>query len=214
MSLQERLRQRRAAAAAAQQQNPAPPGPATSIPVARPAPPATPSANTQQAPNPVSGPPPQGNPAPPRGVGSRFYQLPGNVDDLREDPVGSAGWSNTIHTVIEGLVKNGGPKSHFFNEATRKFTHAEQMAVKWRAYPKNQEDTDDMWQTADIRKNQDEYCEWEVEKGADGELLSATFTTEVPEVTIKPSSVYSCWEVQLTVSPKVLGLPEHRRQKG
>ena len=98
--------------------------------------------------------------------------------------MGSAGWSNTIHNDIEKLVKKGGPKSQFFNQATQKSTQGEQMVVKWRAYPKNQEDADgDMWQTADIRKNQDEYCEWEVEKRADGELLSVTFTTEVPEVT-------------------------------
>jgi hypothetical protein len=147
-------------------------------------------------------------------VGSRFYQVPGNVDDLKEDLEASAGWSSKIHNWIEGLVANGGQKSQFFNQATQKSSKAEQMVVKWRAYPKNQEDEDEKWQTADIRRNQDEYCEWEVEKRNDGELLSVTFTTEVPEVTIKSSGVYNYWGVQLTVSSKVLGLPEHHRQEG
>src|SRR5687767_206231 len=37
------------------------------------------------------------------------------------------------------------------------------------------------WERADKREEQDEYCEWSVERDATGKITRVTFTSEVPE---------------------------------
>jgi hypothetical protein len=89
--------------------------------------------------------------------------------------------NNVLKDIIASKVEKG-LEAQFFNPATATkstVANAEAMIIKWRAFPKNEGVG---WAAADIRTNQDEYCEWEVKRTSKEELESVTFTTEVPEV--------------------------------
>jgi len=98
-------------------------------------------------------------------------------------------WSRLVDQTVESIVlrrkgfkKLAGKTLHFFNPARERDTLTKPTPVKWLAFPKNLDNQDDRWAKADKREFQDEYCEWEVTRNSDGELLEVTFTTEVPEV--------------------------------
>lgn len=60
------------------------------------------------------------------------------------------------------------------------------VRIVWRAFPAQllAETTSEKerWERADSsRREQDEYCEWGVERDANGKVLRVTFTTELPE---------------------------------
>ena len=117
----------------------------------------------------------------------QYYKLPSKLDDLEGRPVALKKWSAIIDDVIEKLQvkkKAAGKTAHFFNAAREPDTPTETLSIKWIAFPKNLETKPNKWALADERMNQDEYCEWEVERDGKGELKSVTFTTELPEVRI------------------------------
>ena len=65
---------------------------------------------------------------------------------------------------------------------------AKKATIAWTAFPatllRTATSQEGRWQRADAsprRAAQDEYCEWSVERNADGKLTSVTFTTELPE---------------------------------
>jgi hypothetical protein len=114
-----------------------------------------------------------------------FFSPPGNVQDFANSNEGLAGWSETLDKTVEDIIQRKQDKKKdifFYNPARTRPTTASERQIRWRAFPKNQETKIDMWKNADIRLNQDEYCEWEVKRRHDNELLSVTFTCETPEV--------------------------------
>lgn len=81
--------------------------------------------------------------------------------------------------------REGGIETHSYNPARETRSSASTVSIKWLAFPNNcivnsDGDGDTYYHDADVRGNQDEYCEWEVVREG-GELKSVTFTTEVPE---------------------------------
>jgi len=119
---------------------------------------------------------------------SDYYRPPAFLDDLDSQPGLLDDWSRLVDQTVESIVlrrkgfkKLAGKTLHFFNPARERDTLTKPTPVKWLAFPKNLDNQDDRWAKADKREFQDEYCEWEVTRNSDGELLEVTFTTEVPE---------------------------------
>ncbi|RYP20438.1 hypothetical protein DL765_002814 [Monosporascus sp. GIB2] len=113
----------------------------------------------------------------------QYYKLPGQLNDLDNRPAALKKWSSSIDQVVETLLiskKAAGKTTHFFNAAREPDTQTETLSIKWLAFPKNLDTKQNKWALADQRSNQDEYCEWEVER-IGSELKSVTFTTELPE---------------------------------
>jgi hypothetical protein len=63
---------------------------------------------------------------------------------------------------------------------------AKPAPVGWPAFPatllRGATAERERWTRADDRDRQDEYCEWSVERDADGKVTRVTFSTEVPEL--------------------------------
>lgn len=65
-------------------------------------------------------------------------------------------------------------------------TDVMQPAITWKAFParllRDATSEEQRWRTADAsRAEQDEYCEWSVERDRSGKITRVTFTSEVPE---------------------------------
>lgn len=113
------------------------------------------------------------------------FSPPGNLSELDED--GRADWSKRVADVVENLV--GPAQPHFFNPLADGGGAADKTptdhAVVWPAFPgrllsPGGSDTE-RWEQADSsRDEQDEYCEWGVERSGD-EIVRVTFTTETPD---------------------------------
>ena len=120
------------------------------------------------------------------GVSGSYYKLPAYLDDLDGYPSALSNWSDyVIDQAVEKTIlarKTAGKDAHFYNPARRRDVQTETSSVRWRAFPNNLNSRHNKWELADKRENQDEYCEWEVERNTKGELVSVTFTTELPEV--------------------------------
>jgi hypothetical protein len=139
----------------------------------------------------------------------QYYKLPSKLEDLDDRPAALKKWSSIIDGVVEKLLvdkKAAGKTTHFFNAAREADAQTETLSIKWLAFPKNLETAENKWAAADKRENQDEYCEWEVEREG-GELKSVAFTTELPEVSIRgsPGSYTGLWLIQGL--PTVLWIP-------
>jgi hypothetical protein len=120
-----------------------------------------------------------------------YYKPPGYVTDIEDRRSLLAKWSRLVDQVVETAVlstkadeRSKGKPVQFYNAARESDTPVRPATVKWLAFPKNLDGTANKWEEADKRENQDEYCEWEVKRNAAGELVSVTFTTEVPEVSL------------------------------
>ncbi|PMD51447.1 uncharacterized protein K444DRAFT_232276 [Hyaloscypha bicolor E] len=116
-----------------------------------------------------------------------FYDLPARLNDLEGRDATRAGWSSTIDSVMNEIIRSRKEQSldiKSYNPAHETSSNAAVEIIKWLAYPNNcklrREENKNRYVEADVRANQDEYCEWEVER-QNGHLKSVTFTTEVPE---------------------------------
>lgn len=146
-----------------------------------------------------------------------FYKPPAGLEDIQREPGNRAKWSAVLDGAIEKIItskKTAGKQAQFYNAARERGTQAEQVTIKWRAYPKNFENKGgDRWKLADIRANQDEYCEWEV-KRENGELKCVTFTTELPEVCLVVYEFWRTHDLLIPMAMKVLQLLGFHRPKG
>ncbi|MET0764041.1 MAG: hypothetical protein ABWY29_04190 [Blastococcus sp.] len=92
------------------------------------------------------------------------------------------------HARVKELVKEQTPLFPQFFDPTETDPGPDVMApqIAWNAFPatllKRATSQRQRWTQADAsRQVQDEYCEWSVERDADGVITRVTFTTEVPE---------------------------------
>lgn len=77
--------------------------------------------------------------------------------------------------------------SQFYNELTSNWTETPERAdITWVAFPnrvRNEEGSDvRRWRRADAKGEQDEYCEWTVQRNENGKIVRVVFTAEGPEV--------------------------------
>jgi hypothetical protein len=93
-------------------------------------------------------------------------------------------WSKRVGDLVAALA---GDFPQFFDPtATDPGPAVQEPAIAWTAFPatllEDATSEEQRWADADAsRRVQDEYCEWAVERDADGVLTRVTFTTEVPE---------------------------------
>jgi hypothetical protein len=93
-------------------------------------------------------------------------------------------WSKRVGGVVDALARNF---PQFFDPtATDPGPEVQEPAIAWTAFPatllEDATSEEGRWAAADANRGvQDEYCEWAVERDADGVLTRVTFTTEVPE---------------------------------
>jgi hypothetical protein len=113
---------------------------------------------------------------------SRF-DTPGSLDELSEDH--RLAWSNEVAGMIDKFT--GQPFPQFYNPTVEDTPAGLAPAlIAWPAFPARVQREEGQgaarWDRADSsRDEQDEYCEWSVERGDDGKITRITFTTEVPE---------------------------------
>lgn len=81
--------------------------------------------------------------------------------------------------------------------------------VKWPAFPAELRhpgtSDDERWELSDRRENQDEYCEWAIERSGD-DIVSVTFTTETPDyfdhlLATDPDALVALYEELLGARP-------------
>ena len=117
------------------------------------------------------------------------FSPPGFVEDL--DETGKQHWSQYISDIFDEVAAgypeaNDGPRLQFFNPLnTNKAEDMTTKIISWVAFPKIVS-TDypgkQRFKVADSDRGfQDEYCEWSVERRADGKIAKVTFTCEGPE---------------------------------
>jgi hypothetical protein len=104
------------------------------------------------------------------------FSPPGHVPD--SDP---AAWSDKVNDIME---ESGAEFPQFYNPTSIQTPDdAAVAAVVWSAFPGRLTGPfSEQLETADgSREEQDEYCEWAVERNGAGKITRVTFTTEVPE---------------------------------
>jgi len=111
------------------------------------------------------------------------FNPPANLDEMSD--AGRSGWSKRVTELIDTPELIALPQ--FFNPLDEDGDPAalSQHPVAWTAFPatlRNPGGSDPKrWAEADSsRENQDEYCEWGVERSGD-EISRVTFTTETPD---------------------------------
>lgn len=110
------------------------------------------------------------------------FSTPAGLGEL--DARGRAAWSDRVKAIYAAHAP-GHPQ--FFNPTeTDTPTDAPRAPVVWPAFPArllpDATSEQERWSRADgRRREQDEYCEWSVERDDAGKLTRVTFTTEVPE---------------------------------
>lgn len=110
------------------------------------------------------------------------FDTPGRVDELAKDH--RLGWS----TKVTGMVDQFTDRFPQFYNPIVDDTPAglTPVPIAWPAFPARVQREEGpgpaRWHRADSsRDEQDEYCEWSVERGEDSKITRITFTTEVPE---------------------------------
>ncbi len=119
------------------------------------------------------------------------FDPPGFVDDL--DDAQKDRWSQVVSDWLDRAragspQDNDGPRAQFFNPLTEPPAADQTVAViAWNAFPRQVKSTSlsdkHRWRRADAdRNNQDEYCEWSVERDpVTQKVVRVTFTSEGPE---------------------------------
>jgi hypothetical protein len=113
---------------------------------------------------------------------SRF-DTPGLLDELSEDH--RLAWSRMVAGMIDEFTDGQFPQ--FYNPTVEDTPAGVTPApIVWPAFParvlREEGSGAARWDRADSsRREQDEYCEWSVERDDDGKITRITFTTEVPE---------------------------------
>jgi hypothetical protein len=110
------------------------------------------------------------------------FDTPARVDELSDDA--RTAWSDKVSRIFEQFT---GPFPQFYNPTVGDTPAGLTPApVAWPAFPARVKREGGpgaaRWDQADnSRDEQDEYCEWSVERGEDDKITRITFTTEVPE---------------------------------
>jgi hypothetical protein len=144
------------------------------------------------------------------------FNPPGNLPDLTEAhrPL----WSDWISSQLDDAAKgsaaeNDGPRHQFFNPLRAPAAaDAAEADISWTAFPRiiqlSSASDAQRWKKADAsRDNQDEYCEWSVERHpTTDKIVRVTFTSEGPEywealAAWQPETVLELY--QQHVSPRV-----------
>ncbi|KAL4442979.1 hypothetical protein ABPG77_008470 [Micractinium sp. CCAP 211/92] len=132
----------------------------------------------------------------PNGQVYASFTPPGNLTDLRSENL--AGWSDTISSFFDASaagntdVTNDAPRRQFFNptkptRAPIDNNNPQFAPISWRAFPRRvllkfPDSDEDRWQAAEATRDvQDEYCEWSVDRNAEGKVTRITVTCEGPE---------------------------------
>jgi hypothetical protein len=103
------------------------------------------------------------------------FSTPGHVEDGNPDA-----WSATVATEFAAFA-SAFPQFYDPTE-TDTPTDAESASVIWSAFPGRLVGQPGSFERADgSREEQDEYCEWAVERNDEDKITRITFTTEVPE---------------------------------
>ena len=109
------------------------------------------------------------------------FSPPAGLDDPHRDD-----WNKRVRAIFKPFAS----RFRQFYDPTVEDTpaNARPATIAWTAFPasllRTATSQEGRWQRADMsprRAAQDEYCEWSVERNADGKLTSVTFTTELPE---------------------------------
>ncbi len=110
------------------------------------------------------------------------FDTPARLDELSDEARGA--WSDKVNGMFEQFT---GPFPQFYNPTVDDTPEGLIPApVAWPAFPARVKREvgpgPTRWDQADSsRDEQDEYCEWSVERGEDDKITRVTFTTEVPE---------------------------------
>lgn len=110
------------------------------------------------------------------------FDTPAGLDELSDDA--REAWSDKVNAIFKGFT---GDFPQFYNPTADDTPEGLNPApIAWPAFPARVKREVGpgvaRWDQADgSRAEQDEYCEWSVERGADDKITRITFTTEVPE---------------------------------
>ena len=110
------------------------------------------------------------------------FDTPGRLDELSEGD--RVSWSRKVAGMIDEFTRDF---PQFYNPTVDDTPSGlRPAAIAWPAFPARVQREEGpgaaRWDRADSsRDEQDEYCEWSVERGDDGKITRITFTTEVPE---------------------------------
>jgi len=109
------------------------------------------------------------------------FETPGKVRDLPEAGLGA--WNATVQAVFTEYLED---HPQFADPTASDLVDAATVPITWSAFParllRDATSDDQRWKQADgTRDEQDEYCEWSVERDGDGFITRVTFTSEVPE---------------------------------
>eukprot|EP00877_Chromochloris_zofingiensis_P006218 jgi/Chrzof1/184/Cz01g06080.t1 len=120
-----------------------------------------------------------------------MFDAPSMLEDL--DPEHRTGWSEVVSEDFDRARKGderdpfNHPRSQFFN-ATKEPIGSDHISkeISWRAFPRQVQVSapgdESRWRQADSsRDEQDEYCEWSVNRDENGKITRVTFTCEGPE---------------------------------
>jgi hypothetical protein len=110
------------------------------------------------------------------------FEPPGRLDDLPSKALSA--WTEKVNEIFEKFTRRF---PQFYNPTVDATPPGLTPAVMaWPAFParviRELGDGPARWEHADeSRDEQDEYCEWSVERGRDHKITRITFTTETPE---------------------------------
>lgn len=111
------------------------------------------------------------------------FDAPARLDDL--DSGGRAAWDEKVRAIFADFLD--GEQPQFYDPTAKDMPFDAAVApVTWPAFPAQvalaSTSEEGRWRHADEhRDEQDEYCEWSVERDDDERIVRVTFTTEVPE---------------------------------
>lgn len=110
-----------------------------------------------------------------------LLHTPASLSDL--DDTGHQAWNDQVVAICEPYFTE---HPQFLDPLSEQMTGATAAPVTWPAFPARLllgVTTDEQrWRRADSKRSeQDEYCEWAVQRDPDGVITQITFTTEVPE---------------------------------
>lgn len=109
------------------------------------------------------------------------FATPGNLPELTE--ADQVAWSDSV----KAIFRRFGEFPQFYDPTATDTPHTARTAtIVWVAFParllRGATSERQRWKLADSsRDQQDEYCEWSVERDEDGKITRVTFTSEVRE---------------------------------
>lgn len=144
------------------------------------------------------------------------FNPPGMLEDLLPEhrPAWNTWMSARFDRAAAGHpAENDGPRTQFFNPTQHPpSADAVEQDIRWAAFPRQIQidavSDQQRWKAADAsRDNQDEYCEWSVERNASGKITRVTFTCEGPEywvllATRQPDTVLALYQQHVHPSVK------------